>query len=166
MDRKILLLVGILVIAGGAAFAYFDPLELDLLGLKPGKVVVQPVAKPGAAVPAAGPGVAAPAAQAPAAVPKPAAAPAPVIAPAAPTSTAAPAATPDQAAQTPLKLSTSIKSAKTKSTSVEAAAMPDATVKTTSTKPGPRKPVFPKDADLRHCLELETDAAIAKCAGE
>jgi hypothetical protein len=28
------------------------------------------------------------------------------------------------------------------------------------------KPVRPKNLDLRHCLKLETDAAIAKCAGE
>lgn len=36
----------------------------------------------------------------------------------------------------------------------------------TKSKPVPAKPNFPKDADLRHCLDLETDAAIAKCAGE
>jgi hypothetical protein len=37
---------------------------------------------------------------------------------------------------------------------------------TTSKKSTAGKPVIPKDADLRHCLELESDAAIAKCAGE
>jgi len=33
-------------------------------------------------------------------------------------------------------------------------------------KPAIDKPMRPKNLDLRHCLELETDAAIAKCAGE
>jgi hypothetical protein len=33
-------------------------------------------------------------------------------------------------------------------------------------KPAPAKPVRPKNLDLRHCLDLEDNAAIAKCAGE
>jgi hypothetical protein len=172
--RKMWVLVGILVIIGGAAFVYFDPLDLDLLGWEKDSVVVQPVApppasasaaKPGVAAPAAKPGVAAPAAQPPVAAPKAAVAPVQVIAPvsapsAAPSRTAAPvapppkatpvvaapAATPSvappaQALQPPLKLSKSIKTAKT-------------------------KPERSKSADLRDCLKLETDAAIAKCAGE
>ncbi|HEY8888099.1 MAG TPA: hypothetical protein VIM35_06410 [Gallionella sp.] len=36
----------------------------------------------------------------------------------------------------------------------------------TSGKPAIDKPMRSKNLDLRHCLELETDAAIAKCAGE
>jgi hypothetical protein len=33
-------------------------------------------------------------------------------------------------------------------------------------KPAKAKKVRPKNLDLRHCLDLETDAEIAKCAGE
>jgi hypothetical protein len=32
--------------------------------------------------------------------------------------------------------------------------------------PARAKPPRPKNLDLRHCLNLETDAEIAKCAGE
>lgn len=32
--------------------------------------------------------------------------------------------------------------------------------------PAKAKPPRPKNLDLRHCLDMETDAAIAKCAGE
>jgi hypothetical protein len=84
-----------------------------------------------------------------------------VIAPAAPSSTAVPDAAAAEALQSPLKLSTTIKAAKTKSKSAQATDKPTTSAKTTA-----GKPVIPKDADLRHCLELETDAAIAKCAGE
>jgi hypothetical protein len=35
-----------------------------------------------------------------------------------------------------------------------------------SSAPAVDKPVRSKNLDLRHCLKLETDAAIAKCAGE
>jgi hypothetical protein len=166
-SQKTSLLVGILVIMGGAAFVYFDPLDQDLLGLKQKPAVAQPAAPPHAATPVAKP---------PAAVPKVAVVPvqakAPVVATgAAPTPTAAPAltspaatakaavvpvqakalvaatpvATPPavamaQASQPPMKLSKAIKTA----------SMPDR----------------PKNLDLRHCLDLDTDAAIAKCAGE
>lgn len=165
--RKMWVLVGILVIIGGAAFVLLDPLELDLLGLKQGTTVVKTIPAPHASASAAKPGAAAPAAQAPAAAPKPAAAPAPVIAPAAPSSTAVPDAAAAEALQSPLKLSTTIKAAKTKSKSAQATDKPTTSAKTTAiTKTTAGKPVIPKDADLRHCLELETDAAIAKCAGE
>lgn len=157
MDSKKLVLVGILVIIGAGAFVYLDPLGLDLLGLKQGHVVVQPAAKPGAVAPAAKPSVAAP---------KPAVAPAQVIAPVAapptPSSrTAAPAATPTAAApvqiiQPPMKLAETSKTANATQSGKPAA----------STKPTADKPMRPKDLDMRHCLELETDAAIAKCAGE
>jgi hypothetical protein len=175
MNKRNLVLVGILVIAGGAAFVYLDPLELDLLGLKKDTVaakpapphvatqVKQPAKAPGSPVqaqapiapPAAKPVAAAPAvpaAQPPAAAPKtaPVPSPAPAVTSASTAATTVPAAEPAVAApgqpmQPPLKLSKSIKAEKS---------------------PPPEKPIRPKDQDLRHCLELETDAAIAKCAGE
>ncbi|MGA8862503.1 MAG: hypothetical protein WBM09_03790 [Gallionella sp.] len=131
--QKTWILFGILIIIGGAAFVYLDPLELHLLGPEPVPVVVKP----------APPHVAAPA-------PKPAA-PKPVAAmPAATTETAKPVATepamaPAQAPLLPVKSSQ--------------------TNRTTS-KPAVDKPVRPKNLDLRHCLDLKTDAEIAKCAGE
>ncbi|MGA9665051.1 MAG: hypothetical protein WBQ69_01205 [Gallionella sp.] len=181
MNIRNLVLVAILVLAGGAAFVYFDPLDLDLLGLKKETAVAKPAparaaapaaqpakppvttaqapAAPSAARPApsAAPGV--PAVQSPAAAPKTAIAKSQAPAPAA-TSPAPPASgvaaappaapVPDQATQPPLKLSSSINTGK----------------KTQPSKPQSEKPIRPKDQDLRHCLELETDAAIAKCAGE
>lgn len=156
MNIKKLVLVGILVIIGVAAFLYFDPLGLDLLGSKKGSAVVQPVAPPRVAVPAAQPPIAAPkAAVAPAQANAPAA-PSPTAVPVAPPHAATPVVaasvatpsvatpsvtTPGQALQPPLKLSKSIKIAKA-------------------------KPERSKSADLRDCLKLETNAAIAKCAGE
>lgn len=131
--QKTWILFGILIIIGGAAFVYLDPLELHLLGPEPVPVVVKP----------APPHVAAPA-------PKPAA-PKPVAAmPAATTETAKPVATepamaPAQAPLLPVKSSQ--------------------TNRTTS-KPAVDKPVRPKNLDLEHCLDLKTDAEIAKCAGE
>lgn len=52
-----------------------------------------------------------------------------------------------------------------------ASAVPAAPTATKEAPPAPARPVEvkpprPKNLDLRHCLELETDAAIAKCAGE
>jgi len=77
-------------------------------------------------------------------------APPPVAAPvSAPVATPS-VATPVQVPQSPLKLSENIKTAN----------KPSKPSKTTS------KPKRPKDSDLRDCLKLETDAAIAKCAGE
>jgi len=186
--QRIWVFVGILVILGGAAFVFFDPLDLDLLGLKQGTVVVKHVpvsptaasaAKPGAATPAANPPAAAtkaaiapvqvnapaspPAVPTPAAAPKAAVAPVQAKAPAAPAQAMAPAATPPdvaQALQPPLKLSKTIKTAKTPSQSGHTANKP------AESKPANIKPERAKNLDLRHCLELETDAAIAKCAGE
>ena len=147
MNIKSLVLVGILVIIGGGAFVYFDPMDMDLLGMKQK------------------PAVAKSAAQLPSAAPKPAVAPtqakAPVAAPAtvapiqakapvaAPPATPSPAATPvaalAQAALPPMKLSQETK---------------------TASRPAIDKPMRSKNLDLRHCLDLEIDAAIAKCAGE
>lgn len=156
MNIKKLVSVGILVIIGGAAFVYFDPLGLDLLGWKEGSAIMRPVAPPHVATPAAKPGVAAPAAQPHVAAPKATVAPAqanvPVAAPsAAPSRVASPVAPPPaatpvvakpvQALQQPVKPSKSIKTAEA-------------------------KPERSKSADLRYCLKLETNEAIAKCAGE
>ena len=55
MDSKKLLLV-ILIIAAGAAFVYFDPMDLNLLGLKQ-KPVVAKAAVPHVAKPVAKPAV-------------------------------------------------------------------------------------------------------------
>lgn len=44
---------------------------------------------------------------------------------------------------------------------------PQPAAKTTApAKPAEAKPPRSKTLDLRHCLDLENDAAIAKCAGE
>jgi hypothetical protein len=169
MNIKNLVLVGIVVIAGGAAFVYFDPLGLDLLGSKKSTTVAQPVVPPRAST-AAKPVVSAPKASA---APAPAQVNAPVAAaPVAPSPTAKPAvvpapapvvpapvetpnvATPAQAIEPPLKLAKTITTAKKPSQPGQPAS------KATG------KPERAKNLDLRHCLELETDAAIAKCAGE
>jgi hypothetical protein len=143
MNIKKLVPVGILavIIAGGiGAYMFLYPQEV-----KVSHAVVAPKAPPRVAAPAAAAlvaapvsaPVAAPAAQPPAAAPKAAVAPAKVIAP-----VAAPVvAETVQALQPPLKLSKSLKSAKAKTER-------------------------PKNLDLRNCLDLEEDKAIAKCAGE
>jgi hypothetical protein len=182
--QKTLLLVGILIIIGVGAFVYFDPLDLDLLGLKQKPAAAKPAIPhvasskavappPPMKAPVAAPSPApspAPAATPPVAAPKAAEASTQAKTPAAPTSpapspTAVPAATPAaptpvaaavQAPQPPMKLSE-----ETKTTGESKTAEPR-----TASKPAPGKPERPKNLDLRHCLELETDAAIAKCAGE
>lgn len=136
--QKTWALVGVLVIVGGAAFVYFDPLDLDLLGLKKSApVVVQP------------------AAPARAAAPKTAVAPAPAKVPVAATP-AVPVAAPPQPAPIPVAITPSVEA-------FEPTMQP-------AMKPAPvmtaNKPERPRNLDLRHCLELETNAAIAKCAGE
>ncbi len=163
--QKTSLLVGILVIIGVGAFVYFDPMDLNLQGLKqkpaaaaPKSAIAPTRTKASVAVPRPAPSPA-PAATSPAAAPKVAAAPTQAKAPAAatppaPSPTAAPAATPAaappvaaaaQVPQQPMKLSK---------------------VTMTASKPAIDKPTRAKNQDLRHCLDLETDAAIAKCAGE
>ena len=169
--QKTLLLVGILIIIGGGAFVYFDPLDLDLLGLKQKPAAAKPAIPhvasskavappPQMKAPVAAPSPApAPAATPPVAAPKAAEAPtqakasaAPVATPAAPT----PVAAAVQVPQPPMKLSEETKIAGESKTAEPR----------TASKPAPSKPERPKNLDLRHCLELETDAAIAKCAGE
>ena len=153
--QKKWVLVGILVmIGGGAAFVFFDPLGLDLLGQKGAPAVAVPKAPPRAAAPKVQPHVAAPA-SAPVATPSAASR---VAAPA----VSAPVATPSvaaavQAPQPPFKFAEPVKTANT----------PSQSGKTASSTPANRtKQNRPKDSDLRDCLNLETDAAIAKCAGE
>lgn len=177
--QKTSLLVGILAIVGAGAFVYFDPLDLDLLGLKQKPAVSHPASSTHGAVPAVQPPATAlkpsvtptqtktssaapptqspaPAATSPVAVPKAALAPTQVKPPVAATPSAnsapvtvVPVATPPalataQTPQQPMKLS--------KETEIS--------------KPAAEKPARSKNLDLRYCLDLETDAAIAKCAGE
>ncbi|HUV99004.1 MAG TPA: hypothetical protein VMV88_02510 [Gallionella sp.] len=148
MGKKVWLLVGLLVILAAGAFVYLDPMDLDLLGMKQATVV---------AIPAAKKHTTAPVVRHPAAAPKAAAelqakAPAPIPSPPAPAE-AEPALAPAQATATAAP-----------SVATVAPALPQVI------KPAPvkakSKPVRPKNLDLRHCLKLETDAAIAKCAGE
>jgi hypothetical protein len=147
MNIKKLLPVVILVVIGGAAFVYFDPLDLDLLGLKKDSVVAQHVVTPRVAAPVAQPSTAAlkaavAAAQAIAPVSAPSAAPSRTAAPVAPLLAAAPVVTkPVQVLEQSTKPSKPIKTAEA-------------------------KPERSKTADLRYCLKLETNEAIAKCAGE
>jgi hypothetical protein len=147
MNIKKLLPVVILVVIGGAAFVYFDPLDLDLLGLKTGPHIAKPVVPPRVAAPATQPSAAAPKAavtpvQAMAPVSAPSSAPSRTAAPVAPLPAAAPVvAKPVQALEEPAKSSKPIKTATA-------------------------KPERSKSADLRYCLKLETNEAIAKCAGE
>jgi hypothetical protein len=147
VDIKKLLLVGMLVIVAVGAFVYLDPMGLNLLGLKQESAVAKPVTPTHPVAPANKPVAAV-------ATPHPAAVPAPV--PPVTTMTFAaskaekPAATksvaaPIQAPEPPIKSSETVKSSST---------------------PAIDKPVRPKNLDMRHCLKLETDAAIAKCAGE
>ncbi|HTN95227.1 MAG TPA: hypothetical protein VMJ33_11650 [Gallionella sp.] len=158
MDGKKLVLLGILVIAAGAAFVYFDPLDMDLLGLKKVTTVAKPatphvaskaVAPPPVKAPVTVPSPAIPAAPKPSIVSDGAKAPAVPVTPAPaeaaePAAASMPVAKPEQAPQPPLKLSKQAKAAN---------------------KPAPDK-ARPKNLDLRFCLDLETNEAIAKCAGE
>jgi hypothetical protein len=179
--QKTSLLVGILAIVGAGAFVYFDPLNLDLLGLKQKPAVSHPSAPAHVVAPTVKPPVAAlkPAVTpteaktivakptpSPAtgitstvAVPKAEIAPPQVKAPAAATPSATPksvSAAPASAA-TPLEMPTA-----------QAPQQPMKLSKETETvkKPVVDKPARPKNLDLRYCLDLETNEAIAKCAGE
>jgi len=147
VGRKVWLLVGLLVILAAGAFVYLDPMDLNLLGLKQATVV---------AIPAAKKHTTAPVVRRPAAAPKAAAelqakAPAPIPSSPAPAE-AEPAPAPAQATVTAVP------------PVVPVIPVPPVI------KPAPvmakSKPARPKNLDLRHCLKLETDAAIAKCAGE
>ncbi|MBI3479199.1 MAG: hypothetical protein HY016_02420 [Nitrosomonadales bacterium] len=152
--QKKLALFGILVIAGGAAFVFFDPLGLDLLGQqKKAPAVAAPKAAPRPAAPAAkSNGPAKSGATAVVATP-------PASAPAVTQAASAPAATKITEVHQPQAKAEIGKAEPGKTESVSA--QPG---KTASSKP--RKPVKPRDVDLRDCLKLEDNAAIAKCAEE
>jgi hypothetical protein len=181
MDSKKLMLLGILVIAAGGAFVYFDPLDLNLLGLKQKPAVVKPsaaptptpVAKPPVIVPKAAVATTQTQMKASVAVPSPSLSPAPAAA----TSVAVPKAegAPIQA-KAPAGTTTET-SSETASPPVTPPLVAEAVQEThppmklskttkTASKPATDKPARPKNQDLRYCLDLETDAAIAKCAGE
>jgi hypothetical protein len=170
MDGKKLLLVG-LVIAAGAAFVYFDPLSLDLLGLRQNTVVAKPAATPRAPTPVAKPPVIVPKAavaprkpKASVAVPTPAQSAVPVATSAvvAPKVAVAP-----MQPKTPVGSTTANPSA---SPSVPPVAkivqVPLPPMKLSKETRDASKHERPKNQDLRYCLDLETNAAIAKCAGE
>ena len=185
--QKTGILFGILIITGGAAFVYLDPLDLHLLllvGLEPAPVVAKP-APPHVAAPAPKPPVAKSAAPKPAAT-KPAAtkqvatplaavaiphaSPLPAAVPALARHVATPPKTSAHAEEMPAATSETAKPVATKPAAVPAVThMPplkSPKTKKTTSKPAVDKPVRPKNLDLRHCLDLKTDAAIAKCAGE
>lgn len=140
--QKASTLVAILLIAGGAAFVYFDPMNLDLLGMNPPSAVQTAprvaAPKPVVTLVQAKPLVA------PVALLKAPPAPPPVV-------VAVPVVVPAPTRQPEMKMETKT--------------VIKPTMKTTAIKTD-SKPDRPKNLDLRHCLELETDAAIAKCAGE
>ncbi len=165
------ILLGILVIIGGAAFVFFDPLGLDLLGQQGVPATAAPKSPPRAVAPPAKPGVAGAAAQPGAATPKAASTPTRASVPAAPTGLPARNAAP--VAPTPATTSVvAIQAVGTPPNAMQSqvAAQPSRPAETIKPPNESRKTNKvankPKDADLRHCLELETNAAIAKCAGE
>jgi type IV secretory pathway VirB10-like protein len=171
--QKTWILFGILVIIGGAAFVYFDPLELNLLGPEPTPVVVKP-APPHVAAPAPKPPVPKPATPKPV-PPNPAAAPPH----ASPVHAAVPALAQHVALPPKTIAPVAAMSAEKSETAKPVANRPAAVLARTSqpplkssktnkatSKPAIDKPMRPKNLDLRHCLDLKTDAAIAKCAGE
>ena len=169
MDRKVLLL-GLLVIIGAGAFVYLDPMDLDLLGLKQQQVVAKPAVAPKhpAVLPhPAAPQTAVAQTQNKAALPAAAPAAEPAVAKAKPAQvTEQPAAAPKvAAAPAPAADSTNL-SAETAVAPAES--VPVAAVAPPAMKPAKTesRPPRPKNLDLRHCLDLKTDAEIAKCAGE
>lgn len=158
MGRNILLIIAILVIIGGAAFVYFDPLDMDILGLKAAAPKAPPVAAPGAKPPVAPPK----AAVAPAPAPAPVAALPQAVTPVAP----APAATPQVATLSVAKPGQVSSPPLLDVKNIQTENKPSKPGKPTASKPAINKRDRPKDQDLRHCLELESPQAIAKCAGE
>ena len=184
MDRKVLLLVGLLVVVGAGAFVYLDPMDLDLLGLKQEQVVAKPAVAPKhPAVPAVLPHAAVPKksvaqTQNKAAIraAEPAAEPAvgetnpaqlPAQPSAAPKVAAVPAPAVERGAAEPAPAAEA-SNATAETAVMPAEAMPVAAVAPPAMKPAKAesKPPRPKNLDLRHCLDLKTDAEIAKCAGE
>jgi len=165
--QKTWLLLGVLAIAGGAAFVYFDPLGLDPLGLKSGDSAAKSAAAPNEhTTPAAARAAVVPAkasiSAASAVLPATGAA----VTPAAPSSAVAaispahaevpPPVAPVHSLQHPSEFSKTASSADKTSEPGKTAGRPMK----------PTEPMKPMDSDLRYCLKLDTDAAIAKCAGE
>ncbi len=169
-QQRTWILVGVLVIIGAGALVYFDPLGLNLLGEKPGTAVAKPA-------PAAKPVVAKPAAPKPpdtkligavaAQLAAPVAASAPEATPAAavPTKASSPASAMPAAVSETATPSVTATLGGTSAQMLQHPMRSAATIKTDS-NPAADKPIRPKNLDLRHCLELDSNAAIAKCAGE
>ena len=188
MFRNILLIVGFLIVIGGAAFIYFDPLDMDILGLKPASPVVTSKAPPHVAARAAKPPVVQPQiAVAPVPVSAPAAAPSQASAPVAVTAqVSAPAAAPTQAAKPVAPTPMATPRVVTPPVEKPGLVSPPPSIFVKNIKAGNKlskhgklpadkpainqsvinKPDRPKNLDLRHCLELESPQAIAICAGE
>ena len=154
-------LLGVLAIAGGAAFVYFDPLGLDPLGLKSGGSAAKSAAAPnGHPTPVA---------------PKAAVAPAKASISAASAVLPATGAAATLAAPSSAVVATSPVSAEVASPAAQVQSLPPPS-KSSKTAMSAKKisepgksaggPMKPMDSDLRYCLKLDTDAAIAKCAGE
>lgn len=178
--QKTSLLVGFLAIIGAGAFVYFDPLDLDLLGLKQNSTVAKSAPPKHIAASAQRPTPAAPKSAVAATQAKASVAvrsPAPVNAPAA-ISPAPKAAVAPTYAEAPAAAARSMPSPTPAPAAASTAAAPHVAVQApqppmklsketkTAAKPATDKPTRPKNLDLRHCLDLEDDAAIAKCAGE
>jgi hypothetical protein len=167
------ILLAVVAVVGGAVFVYFDPFNLDLLGHKVATVVAAPKVSPHVATPAAKPANSLPPAQQSSAASK-----APVAAIQVPVSAVPPAVqqqsvkavTPAPAATSNAKPVQATQSSKPEDAvkSEHKASQPSQTeLKSATTKKlAQEHKIYPKDADLRHCLELESNAAIAKCAGE
>ena len=186
--QKAAILAGILVVGGAAAFVYFDPLELDLLGMNPPKGVAKPAAKPktntaaqakpavqmsNAAKPPAPPASTAPAVGTQLA--RPAAPPVPVTKPMAAPNAENPVATPAQAA-TAQPVPTA-KPAVPAPAAAQPAPVPAQPALAAPSEPAPVEAAKattvsnrqtssypPPSVDLRHCLDLTDNEAIVKCA--
>lgn len=184
--QKAVILSIVVIAIGGAAFAYFDPLDLDLLGLKSTSVS----SKSTTAKPAA-PGAALQAGKPPAttSTPKAVTSSTPVPLPAGmPAGTPAPKATPAPAAMhnanpvaapataslpVPAGMPAGMPAPKTapapaamSSANSVAAVLAPAVQPAKSFKKSPSEAVYPPSVDLRHCLDQPTPQEIAKCAGE
>lgn len=168
------ILGAVLIIGGGAGFVYFDPLDMDLLGLNP--PVVQPVPKvqprpAKSGVPAPGtPAVGAPSV-APTGAPKSATPTTPQVTAGAPQVVGAPPVTTDHKAAA-LVVSDPASAhpvAQSPSPAVPAEAAPEINPPlkmSHALKSAASKPAYPPSVDLRHCLDQPTPQDIAKCAGE
>jgi len=175
-QQRTWILVGVLVIIGGGALVYFDPLDLNLLGEKPSPAVAKP-APPHVPVPVAKPAVTKPpepkppgtkligAVAAQLAVPAMASAPAATPAVDAPSKASFPAAAMSAAESETATPSDTATPGETSAQKMHPP-MKSAAMIETDRKPATAKPIRPKNLDLRYCLELDSDAAIAKCAGE